>query len=254
MGSLRTLLFLGLVSLVITGCGGGSSADSPTNTIGFSYYDAGDLEPGTGSGVNDLEEYSPTMRFPVNNFEAYLNSQVNSPGGGAVGGDQCDDSNYDYPWRDTFCEHRSGAARETRNCPSTAVHQGVDIRGGTTSVCSTQRSTDSSAHATIEIVAPEDGYISYIGSYTVNVTADGRIYRLMHMNMDDLQVALFDDVSAGQVVGYLSNSFGGTSTTLHVHFEIKQNIDGEGFTYVSPYMSLVRAYERQYGVTGDKLD
>jgi murein DD-endopeptidase MepM/ murein hydrolase activator NlpD len=245
--------------LALSGCGGGSSIGGgdggpPDNDIGFSYFGAGDLLPGTGTGVADEEEYSPTMKFPIKNYEAFLNSQVNNPGGGAVGGDQCDSTNYDYAWRDTFCEKRTGADRETRNCPSTEVHQGVDIRGGTTAICNDQRSSASSSHSTIEVVAPEAGYISYIGTYTVNVNADGRIYRLMHMNMDDLKVELFDDVRAGQVVGYLSNSFGGTSTTLHLHLEIKQNIASEGFTYVSPYMSLVRAYERQYGVTGDELD
>ncbi len=227
--------------------GGPDSGGS--SDISFRYHAPGDLLPGTGEGVSDTEEYSPAMLFPVENYEAFLNSQVHNPGG-MFDGDQCASSNYDYPWRDTFCEHRDGTDRPTRNCPSREVHQGVDIRGGTSSVCSTMRGQSNALNSIVEIVAPEDGYISYIGTYTVNLYADGRIYRFMHTNMDDMQVELFEDVVAGQVIGYLSNHFGGISTTLHMHFEIKQNIEAEGFTYVSPYMSLVRAYERKYGISG----
>ncbi len=72
----------------------------------------------------------------------------------------------------------------------------------------------------------------------------------MHMNMDRLQVTEGQTVSAGQTVGYLSNDFGGTPTTMHLHMEFKQNIDGVGWTWVSPYMSLVRAYERRLGGVG----
>jgi murein DD-endopeptidase MepM/ murein hydrolase activator NlpD len=234
------------------GSGGGSDSGGDTgNDLGFSFYGPGNLLSGTGTGIEDWEEYAPGMTFPVGNYEAYLNSQVHNPGGfGYGGGSQCDSGNYEYPWRDTFCERRSGVSRATRNCPSTEVHQGVDIRGGTAGLCTSQVSTPRSERSAIEIVAVEDGYISYIGSYTVNVNAGGRIYRYMHLNMDMLDVALFDDVSAGDRIGFMSNHFGSTSTTFHLHFEMKENLDEEGFTYVSPYMSLVRAYERKHSVIG----
>ncbi len=238
------------------GSGGGSGGGTEdSNSLGFSWHAPGDLLPATGEGVEDWEEYVVPMTFPVDSHETYLNSQVHSPGGGGYGGgSQCDAANYAYPWRDTFCELRSGTNRATRNCPSTEVHQGVDIRAGTPAICSAQSSTSNTTHNTIEVVATEDGYISYIGSYTVNLNAGGRIYRYMHLNMAMLDVALFDDVVAGDRIGFLSNHFGGTSTTLHLHFEIKENLDDAGFTYVSPYMSLVRAYEQKHSVIGDLVE
>lgn len=274
LATLRTSTFA-LLFMALAACGdgsGGGSTDSgggsgsepggetgggaeDSNSLGFSWHAPGDLLPATGEGVEDWEEYVVPMTFPVASHETYLNSQVHNPGGGVYGGgSQCDATNYDYPWRDTFCELRSGANRATRNCPSTEVHQGVDIRAGTPAICSAQAGTPNSTHNTIEVVAAEDGYISYIGSYTVNLNAGGRIYRYMHLNMNMLDVALFDDVVAGDRIGFLSNSFGGTSTTLHLHFEIKENLDDEGFTYVSPYMSLVRAYEQKYSVIGDLVE
>lgn len=234
--------------------GGGDSADD-SNSLGFAFHAPGDLLPATGEGVEDWEEYVDPMTFPVDSHETFLNSQVHSPGGGGYGGgSQCEAANYEYPWRDTFCEKRTGTDRATRNCPSTEVHQGVDIRAGTAAICTTQVGSSRAGHSTIEVVAAEDGYISYIGSYTVNLNAGGRIYRYMHLNMDMLDVALFDDVSAGDRIGFLSNYFGGTSTTLHLHFEIKENMDDAGFTYVSPYMSLVRAYERKHSVIGSLVE
>lgn len=229
--------------------------DGDDNPLGFAFHAPGDLMTGTGEGVEDWEEYVAAMTFPVASHETFLNSQVHNPGGGVYGGgSQCDASNYDYPWRDTFCEKRTGTNRATRNCPSTEVHQGVDVRAGTSAICTTQAGSNHSGHNTVEVVAAEDGYISYIGSYTVNLNAGGRIYRYMHLNMDMLDVALFDDVTAGDRIGFLSNHFGGTSTTLHLHFEIKENLDDAGFTYVSPYMSLVRAYERKHSVIGSLVE
>lgn len=265
-------LFFAVLSACGDGSGGGGSGDSGDDTgggtggdsggdtedpnpLGFAFHGPGDLLPATGEGVEDWEEYVADMTFPVDSHETFLNSQVHSPGGGGYGGgSQCDAANYSYPWHDTFCELRSGTNRATRNCPSTEVHQGVDIRAGTAAICSAQAGETNSAHSTIEVVAAEDGYISYIGSYTVNVNAGGRIYRYMHLNMDALDVALFDDVVAGQRLGFLSNHFGGTPTTLHLHFEIKENLDDAGFTYVSPYMSLVRAYERKHSSIGSLVE
>jgi len=103
-----------------------------------------------------------------------------------------------------------------------------------------------------EIVAVEDGVIQYIGSYTVDLRSSGRIYRYLHMNMKQLKVKLGDSVTKGQTLGFMSNDFGvdaagkPIATTLHLHFEVKQNIDGIGWTWVSPYMSLVTAYKAQH--------
>ena len=231
---------------------GGGAPPPGSVAEGFTYYGPGDLAPGSGSGVTDRTVYSPDIRFPVGTHPAYLNSQVWGVGGanGPGGDGWCDARNYQMPWRDNFCETRSGADRDTLNCPSRAVHQGQDIRAGDSALCNAMRGKSASDRTDIPVVAVEDGYISYVGSYTVNVRAADRIYRYMHMNMARLQVEEGDTVSKGQTIGYLSNDFGGTATTMHLHMEFKQNIDGVGWTWVSPYMSLVRAYERREGGVG----
>ena len=72
--------------------------------------------------------------------------------------------------------------------------------------------------------------------------------------MAALEVGLSDTVTAGQLLGYVSNDFGGTPTTFHLHFEIKVPMEGEGITHVPPYMSLVKAYERREGGRGERIE
>ncbi|MEM8488473.1 MAG: hypothetical protein AAF564_23195, partial [Bacteroidota bacterium] len=109
------------------------------NAQDVSFMKPGDLLNGTGSGVIDSTIYLNNIRFPIESPPAYANSQVYSPGGskyntigsaskGARG--ECDESNYSYPWRDTFCETRD--RRKSAICPTgTKVHLGVDIRPST---------------------------------------------------------------------------------------------------------------------------
>jgi murein DD-endopeptidase MepM/ murein hydrolase activator NlpD len=111
-------------------------------------------------------------------------------------------------------------------------------------------------------VAVEDAQVTYIGSYSVYLTVmkDGatvRRYTYLHMNMTDVRsrIALNQMVTKGQVIGSLSNEFGNDSnhhpvpdqTTPHLHFEIQTSVtgtDGNGhFTFASPYMTLVKAYQ-----------
>lgn len=217
--------------------------------VAFTYLPPGDLEPGSGEGIADNTIFAPGMVYPVQGMESFINSQVYRPGGMAVGGDQCDPSNYQYPWRDNFCETRS-SDRKTLNCPRDRVHQGQDIRAGDAALCQQLRSLSPTERTLIPVVAAEDGYISYIGRFTVNLRAGEKIYRYMHLNMAALQVAYGDEVKAGDKIGYLSNDFGGTPTTFHLHFELKQNIDGLGWTWVNAYQSLVEAYEAYRGGRG----
>ncbi len=232
----------------------------PPAPDGFSYYKVGDLEPSSGEGIADRTVYSPGIVYPVQDMQSFINSQVYRPGGnrydGDLPGDQCLEVNYSYPWRDNFCEARPGSTRDTLNCPRDDVHQGQDIRAGSAQVCEQMRRIvrdDPAANRLAPVVAMEDGMISYIGTYTVNLRADDRIYRYIHLNMDALEVEYGEEVQAGQVIGYLSNDFGGNPTTFHLHLEFKQNIDGVGWTWVNPYMSLVRAYERFVGGVGEQL-
>ncbi|NQY12478.1 MAG: peptidoglycan DD-metalloendopeptidase family protein [Henriciella sp.] len=190
------------------------------------------------------------MVFPIKSAPTFLNSQVYRFGGG-VGGDQCDPSNYSMPWRDNFCETRT-SNRTTPLCSVNKVHQGQDLRTGTAAECLQMRAQTPSERGLHDAVAVEDGIIQYIGSYSLKLkgTETGFIYSYVHLNMRRLQVEELDTVKAGDVIGVVSNDFGGTPTTYHLHFEIKAPIEGEGIVHVPPYMSLVSAYERREGGIG----
>jgi murein DD-endopeptidase MepM/ murein hydrolase activator NlpD len=218
----------------------------------FSYFAPGALLPGTGAGFEDQIVHAPGIRFPIKSAPAYLQTQVFTFGGGVAGGDQCDARNFAYPWRDNFCETRT-ANRNTPFCPVNRVHQGQDIRVGTPQDCNALRRQPLSARGLHEVVAVEDGVISSIGSYTVKLRSNGRIYNYMHLNMNRLAVTAGQSVREGDLIGFVSNDFGGTPTTIHLHFEIVQNTAEHGWTHVSPYLSLVEAYERRQQGFGERL-
>lgn len=233
---------------------GSDASAAPEPTIVFSYFTPGHLIPGSGTGANDRETvFSPEMRFPIKSDPAYLQSQVWSFGGGVKGGDQCDPRNYEYPWRDNFCETRS-ANRNSPYCPVARIHQGQDIRVGTAEGCNQMRRTAAADRAMYDVVAVEDGVIQSIGTYTVTLRAGPRIYKYMHMNMRALQVSEGDTVTKGQKLGYVSNDFGGTPTTFHLHFEMLQNTAESGWVHVPPYTSLEAAYERRENGIGEKVE
>ena len=173
-------------------------------------------------------------------------------GGGVAGGDQCDTRNFAYPWRDNFCETRT-SNRNSPYCPKSKIHQGQDIRVGTPETCNLMRGTPAADRMLHKVVAVEDGVISNVGSYSVNLRAGGRIYKYMHMNMQKLGVKLGDSVKAGDFLGYVSNDFAGTPTTFHLHFEITQNNGDGDWVHVPPYLSLVAAYERRESGPGEEI-
>lgn len=197
------------------------------------YLPPGDLPPGSGEGAAEMTVFAPGMRFPIEDGPAYPNSQVYGHGGSqGPGGGQCDAANYSYPWRDNYCEIRSW---DMPLCPAGTGHQGQDIRPGT---------CDNLAHA---IVSSEAGTVTNIGSYSVYVTkADGQRFDYLHGGQ--IAVGSGQVLAKGDHIGQVSNEFGGTATTIHLHFNIKQDVAGVGFVYVSPYMSLVRAYEELMGL------
>jgi len=211
----------------------------------FPHNPAGALLPGSGSGYLDRTLWSPQMCFPFEEV-AFPNSQVYGPGGGMgppAKPSQCDASNYSLPWRDNFCESRGYA---TPLCANGKGHQGQDIRPAT---------CKKNVHW---VVAAEDGVITDIGSYTVTLTASAaphRVYRYLHMGMTGLTVAEGKVVRKGDRLGRASNDFGGTPTTIHMHFEIRAGVagistDGKAvkvLTFLPPYLSLVSAYERKLG-------
>ncbi len=204
-------------------------SEQPKGTNDFSYNPPGQLLPGSGTGRQDDTVYAPGIRFPIEIKPAYANSQVWNPGGSnGPPGSQCDRKNYAYPWWDNFCETRP--KYKTSMCPLGSGHQGQDVRPST---------CEKDKHAT---VSATDGTVVHIGSYSVFITApDGTQYRYLHMS--SVVVSVGGSVSKGDQIGRVSNAFGSTPTTIHLHFEILQNVADLGFVHVPPYISLVKAYE-----------
>lgn len=196
----------------------------------FTYDPAGTLVPSTsGKGRVDAKVYEPTMLYPVEQGESFANSQVYGRGGGSgPGGSQCDKENFSYPWHDNYCESRSW---DMPLCPSGTGHQGQDIRAST---CT------KNVH---NVVAAEDGTITNVGSYSVYLTtAAGTRFDYLHMG--SVAVKVGQAIKRGTMLGKVSNEFGGTPTTVHLHFNIRQNVASLGNVYVPPYTSLVESYKR----------
>jgi murein DD-endopeptidase MepM/ murein hydrolase activator NlpD len=210
----------------------------------FDHQPAGAIPAGQGPGYLDRTVWSPNMCWPL--AEAgFPNSQVYGPGGGMGPPgkpSQCDTLNYTLPWRDTFCEARS---RSNPLCAGSGTgHQGQDIRPA---------SCKKNQHWA---VAAEAGTITDIGSYSVTLVGQAAphyTYRYLHLQMATLAVKEGDSVAKGQQLGKVSNDFGGTPTTIHLHFEIRAGVagattDGKAValhTFLPPYLSLVQAYQRK---------
>lgn len=194
----------------------------------FEYEPAGELAAGSGTGRADSTLYAPDIRFPIEAAPAFANSQVWGNGGGQGEGSQCDEVNFSYPWRDNFCESRT---HQMPLCPSGTGHQGQDIRGA---------SCEKAQHW---VVAVADGTITQVGSYSVYLTTEEGT-RFDYLHMSDVQVEEGETVTRGQRIGKVSNVFGGTPTTVHLHFNVRQNVAGVGMVFVPPYASLVDAYDR----------
>jgi murein DD-endopeptidase MepM/ murein hydrolase activator NlpD len=73
------------------------------------------------------------------------------------------------------------------------------------------------------------------------------------MQVATLAVKEGDQVAVGQKLGKVSNDFGGTPTTIHLHFELRAGVagtttDGKPIalhTFLPPYLSLAEAYQRK---------
>jgi MYXO-CTERM domain-containing protein len=195
----------------------------------FTFDPPGALHPNSGEGRVDTKVYAPGIRFPMEEGPAFANSQVWGHGGGSGPKDtsQCDEENFSYPWKDNYCESRSW---DMPLCPSGDGHQGQDIRGA---------SCKKEVHW---VVAGVDGTVTNVGSYSVYITAkDGTRFDYLHMGA--VQVKEGDEVTRGQRIGKVSNEFGGSATTVHLHFNIKQNVAGIGFIFVPTYLTLVESYK-----------
>lgn len=223
-----------LLSMSLALVGVASQAQAQT----FQYNPPGQLKAGSGTGRVDDTVFVPGMRYPLESAPSYPNSQVWGRGGlNGGGGGQCDAENYNYPWWDNFCETRSW---DVPMCPGGKGHQGQDIRPAT---------CEKNKHWA---VAAERGEITNIGTYTVTLVGEsGSRHRYLHMEPSSLQVSVGSKVERGDRLGRVSNSFGDTPTTIHLHYDIFQTVNGVGPSYVPPYMSLVRSYEELIGMPAE---
>ena len=197
----------------------------------FTFEPPGMLVAGSGRGRVDKVNYAPGIRFPLESSPAFANSQVWSRGGMNGGaGSQCDVANYSYPWRDNYCESRSWPIAL---CPTGAGHQGQDLRPAT---CSRD------AHWA---VAAADGTVTSIGTYSLYLLSTDGNTRFDYLHMSSIAVARGARVTRGTRLGKISNVFNGAPTTIHLHFNIRQNLPPPlGWTFVPPYGALVDAYQR----------
>ncbi len=215
------------------------------------HFAPGDLLPGSSTthgddGVTDASVVAPSMRFPFETGPAFSNSQIFGQGGGGYaggwagpGGSENDPANFDYAWRDNFCEVRTNPAKHANElCDGGLGHNGQDIRPAT---------CENAVHW---IVAPEDGHISWVGSISVNVfgAETGYIYKNLHVQKplpDWVEVGA--PVTKGQRIGRASDLLSASSraTTVHLHYEIHGGAEIDGAMRsgpLPPYSSLVEAY------------
>jgi MYXO-CTERM domain-containing protein len=207
----------------------------------FTYDPPGELVPANaGDGVAEQRALAATMRFPIESAPAYANSQVWGLGGYLRGsGSECDKENFSYPWHDNYCEKRDW---DMPLCPGGTGHQGQDIRAAS---C---KNLTHWAVATVDgtIISASGPGTGVAGYQVLLVGADGTRFRYLHMG--NVQVKTGDAVTRGQRLGMISREFNGTPTTVHLHFDLMQNVAPHGLVFVSPYMSLVRSYERLLGI------
>lgn len=213
----------------------------------FTYTTAGQLVPDSaGNGVNETRALASAMRFPIESAPAYANSQVWGRGGYLRGvGAECDKENFSYPWHDNYCEKRDWSMPL---CPGGKGHQGQDIRAASCKNL-THWSVATVDGTIIEATGPGTGKPGYS---VLLAGADGTRYRYLHMG--NVVVKSGQAVKQGQRLGMVSREFNGTPTTVHLHFDIMQNVAQHGMVWVSPYMSLVRSYERLLGIAGADAD
>jgi hypothetical protein len=249
----------------------------------FSYFSPGNLIPDTGwhklPGRADYHIYAD-MRFPIAKAPAFVKSQSFMPWGdcyrtghsGTLGKkdapyscrvnglplvfDEAAPVNFSYPWRDNFCELRNF---QVGQCPGGYGHQGEDIRPST---CLLENEQSDRCEPYQDNVAAVRGGLIWrnrgnLGLYIlVNTANDFVRFRYLHMNpkfMDADNLVSGRQVSKGEIIGKVA-TWGDfkNGTSYHLHFNI-QVFTKDGWVWVSPYMTLVHAYERLIGGRGTEI-
>lgn len=216
------------------------------------WHDApGDLLPGSSTvkgstGFTDASVIVHEMIFPLAEGPGFANSQIFGSGGGGYaggewpgpGGPENAAVNFDYPWKDNFCEVRLESKHATDLCPGGKAHKGQDLR---------PKTCENAVHW---LVAPEDGHISWVGSISVNIMGaeSGMKYKFLHVQkpLPDW-VVLGAPVTQGQPFARVSDLLSASSraTTVHAHFEIHGAAEIDGLLHngaLPPYSSLVESY------------
>ena len=251
----------------------------------FTYYPPGSLIPRTGlkpeiGGDSDATVYA-RLRFPMKEAPAFANSQsfnnwgdcdftgrsprrVRSKGasyeckvnGRALVFDEGGGGNYQYPWRDNFCEHRHFPVGQ---CPGGEGHQGQDIRP---SFCKKfNDGADRCEPYQQEVVAAHDGMVlrarkqEAVFLFVNSPTAHVRL-RYIHMNpkrLDEDGIVSGKRFAEGETIGMVGNyNDYERGTTYHLHFDMQAPTE-LGYVFVNPYMTLVSAYERLIGARGTEI-
>ena len=255
----------------------------PAAKSDFTFYGPGDLIENSGwkkmPGRVDYHVYA-RMRYPIAYAPSYVKSQSFMPWGdcyrtgmaGRMGRKgapyQCkvngqpllfDESaavNFTYPWRDNFCEQRDFLVGQ---CPGGYGHQGEDIRPAQCVLNNAE--SDRCLPYQDYVAAVQDGVIrrmpGNLGAYIVANTENEHVrFRYLHMNpkfMDADGLLNGRQVSEGEIIGKVA-TWGDfeQGTSYHLHFNI-QVFTSVGWVWVSPYMTLVAAYERLVGGRGTEI-
>lgn len=218
----------------------------------FIYRPSGDIIPNTGyrnkAGHPDVIAYAQ-IRFPLEKAPAFVRSQ-------SYGKRDKTDGPTGYPWRDNFCESRSF---EVWQCSGGYGHQGEDIRaadcpppGEGRAPCDPKQRGVVAVRDAIVIRSSKD----QAATLQVNSRTEHIRFRYMHMNP---QVMNADGVLSGRIVtegekiGVVSNYLDHPAgTSMHLHFDV-QVFTRDGWIWVSPYVTLVSAYERLIRARGREV-
>jgi hypothetical protein len=164
--------------------------------------------------------------------------------------------NYSYPWRDNFCEHRFF---QVGQCPGGLGHQGQDIRPA---ACVQRVPGANRCEPYLhDVVAVRDGVVLRAAGreglvIVVNAPNERIRFRYLHMlpgQLDADGMVSGRLVREGEVIGKVGNYFKRErGTTYHLHLDV-QVPTRNGWVFVSPYMTLVAAYERLIRGRGHEL-
>jgi hypothetical protein len=219
----------------------------------FTYRPPGDLIVNSGyrkqAGRADSTAYAQ-IRFPLEKAAAFVHSQSfgnHRPIEEASTLDALVGGNSRYPWQDNFCEARSFSVGQ---CPSGFGHQGEDIRPAPCPPHSD--GADPCEPKQQATVAVRDGMLirspqQQAATLQVNTRNEHIRFRYMHMNpatMDADGILNGRRVEEGEKIGVVSNYLDHPNgTTRHLHFDV-QVFTPDGWLWVSPYVTLISAYER----------